>query len=79
MKQKYEVIDVTTDTADDGTETIETIREATVEFRLFDKVRTLELIGKHLGMFVEHVDHTSGGLPVAFTLAMGDKGARVIG
>jgi phage terminase small subunit len=79
MKQKYELLETTTDSADDGTETIETIRNATVELKLYDKVRTLELIGKHLGMFVEHVDHTTGGLPVAFTLALGEKGARVIG
>jgi phage terminase small subunit len=55
------------------------VLEATVEFKLYDKVRALELVGKHLKMFVEHVDHTSGGLPIAFTLALGDKSARVIG
>ena len=49
------------------------ITESAVEFRLYDKVRALELIGKHLGMFIEQVDIKSGGVPIKFTLAIGDR------
>jgi phage terminase small subunit len=51
----------------------------TVELKLYDKVRALELLGKHLKMFVDQVDHTSGGLPVTFTLAIGEKRDHAIG
>jgi phage terminase small subunit len=49
------------------------ITESAVEFKLYDKVRALELIGKHLGMFIEQVDIKSGGVPIKFTLAIGDR------
>lgn len=41
------------------------------------RVRALELLGKHLGMFVERVDHTSKGEalgPVAINVYLPDKG-----
>ena len=31
------------------------VKEATVELKTWDKIRSLELLGKHLGMFTERV------------------------
>ena len=33
-------------------------------------IGALGLLGKHLGLFVDKVDHTSGGQPVRFTFAL---------
>ena len=42
------------------------ILDATYEFELCDKVRSLELLGKHLGLFVERHEHTGkDGAPIA--------------
>ncbi len=48
-------ISLETDGKDD-TPPIEHIQEQTVEFKTNDKVKALELLGKHLGMFKEQVD-----------------------
>ena len=32
-----------------------TVIEATIEFKIWDKIRSLELLGRHLGMFTERV------------------------
>ena len=44
-----------------------------LKFKLHDKVSALTLVGKHLGMFVDRLDHTTAGQPVTFTLAIGEK------
>ena len=38
-----------------------TVEESTVKVRTWDKVRALELLGKHLGMFTDQVDHKHSG------------------
>ena len=43
-----------THTASDGVDET-TVNEATIEFKIWDKIRSLELLGKHLGMFTERV------------------------
>jgi len=45
-----------------------------LSFKLHDKVSALEKIGKHLGMFIDRHDITSGDRPIKFTLAIGDQG-----
>lgn len=41
-----------------------------IEVKLHDKVKSLELIGRHLGMFPTHVDVTSKGESIAKTPTM---------
>jgi len=45
----------------------------TRKVKLLDKLRALELLGKHLRLFVDRVDHTSGGLPLEALLAGAHK------
>ena len=40
-------------------------REIQVEMKTYDKLRALDSLGKHLGMFVDRVDVTSGGKPIS--------------
>lgn len=42
----------------------------TRKLKFWDKTRALELLGKHLGLYVERVDHTSGGAPVRVSFAL---------
>ena len=37
-----------------------------IKFKVTDKIRALDLIGKHLGMFTDRVDH-SGEISISFT------------
>lgn len=48
----------------------------TRKLKFWDKTRALELLGKHLGLYVEKVDHTSGGLPVKFSLTLDNANAN---
>lgn len=42
--------------------------KGTFKFKLYDKQKALELIGKHLGMFVDKVEHSGGlGITVEWT------------
>ena len=38
-----------------------TVEESTVKVRVWDKVRALELLAKHLGLLTEQVDHKHSG------------------
>ena len=49
-------ISINTDKQDTDDIPIEHIQEQTVEFKTNDKVKALELLGKHFGMFKEQVD-----------------------
>lgn len=42
----------------------------TRKLKFWDKTRALELLGKHLGLYVERIDHTSGGVPVVVNFAL---------
>lgn len=48
--------------------------ETTIELELktYDKLSALEKIGKHLGMFTERVDVTSGGEKIVVRMNLGD-------
>lgn len=39
-----------------------------INFKLYDKVRALELLGKHLGMFVEKIEH-SGSIKTTLSIS----------
>jgi phage terminase small subunit len=56
-------------------EVSQTITEGggSLKFKLHDKKGALELLGRHLGMFNDKLDMTTGGQPMAFTLGIGDK------
>ena len=43
-------------TGGEGEET--TVTESVVKFKTFDKLRSLELLGRHLGMFKDKVEHS---------------------
>lgn len=42
----------------------EDVREVDIDIKLWSKDKQLELLGKHLGMYIDRVDHTSGGEPI---------------
>jgi len=49
------------------------ILDSTYEFELYDKIKGLELIGKHLGMFMDRPDDdTSLATPVSVTIQVED-------
>lgn len=60
---------VRTYTDADGNE--ETTTE--VDFKLWDKNTALANLGKHLGLFVDRVDVTSGDAPIRFTLSIEER------
>ena len=47
----------------------------TKKLKFWDKPRALELLGKHLGLFVDKVDHTTGGQPLRFSFALDNANA----
>lgn len=47
------------------------------KFKLFDKIKALELVGKHLGMFIDRTKVEIGG-DVAFTLQFETPNGRII-
>jgi len=44
-------------------------RDGTYSIELVDKLKSLELMGKHLGMFQDKLDVTSNGAPINVTLS----------
>lgn len=59
---------VTYTTEDGGTET-----KVKLKLKTYDKLAALEKIGRHLGMFKDRLDVTSGDEVVRFTLTIGDR------
>lgn len=48
----------------------------TKKVKLLDKIRALELLGKHLKLFVDRMDVTSNGLSLAELVALGEQRAN---
>ena len=46
------------------------LTETGIKIKLHDKRGALVDLGKHLGLFVDKVDHTSAGQPIRFTFAL---------
>lgn len=46
------------------------LTDSGIKIKMHDKKGALVDLGKHLGLFVDKVDHTSGGQPVRFTFAL---------
>jgi phage terminase small subunit len=42
----------------------------TIKFKLHDKIRALENLGEHLGLFPKKLDLTTGGKPIATTVVV---------
>ena len=64
----------TDDLSRDQTAALSTIKEGRdgVEVRLHDKIRALELLGKHLGIFEKPEEQDAGGVKVSLAPEMED-------